>query len=138
MWTKPMLSSPMISASVTRTFSKNSSEVSDSSMPTLSSLRPRLKPSLVASMPNRVMPFGPFSGSVRAAVMIRSPEKPLVMKVLEPLMTHSSPSRTAVVFSAARSEPPDGSVMPMPSRISPEATPGSQRCFCSSVPSSTM
>ena len=53
-------------------------------------------------------------------------------------MTQSSPSLTAVVFRAARSEPPEGSVMPMASRISPEATPGSQRCFCSSVPIATM
>ncbi len=55
------------------------------------------------------------------------------MNVLEPLTTHSSPSRTAVVFSAARSEPPLGSVMPIAVRISPEQKPGSQRCCCSSV-----
>ena len=55
------------------------------------------------------------------------------MNVFEPLSTQSSPSRTAVVLSAARSEPPDGSVMPMAVTISPEQNPGSQRCFCSSV-----
>ncbi len=60
------------------------------------------------------------------------------MKVLDPLITQPSPSRTAVVFSAARSEPPDGSVIPMPMIASPEAIPpGSQRCFCSSVPIAT-
>src|SRR6478752_5977412 len=60
------------------------------------------------------------------------------MKVLEPLTIQSSPSRTAVVFSAARSEPPEGSVIAMPQMSSPAAMPGSQRCFCSSVPRSTM
>ncbi len=55
------------------------------------------------------------------------------MNVLDPLRTQSSPSLTAVVFSAARSEPPDGSVMPIAVRISPEQKPGSQRCLCSSV-----
>ncbi len=59
------------------------------------------------------------------------------MKVFEPLSTHWSPSRTAVVLSAARSEPPEGSVMPMAVSSSPLATPGSQRWRCSSVVSST-
>ena len=55
------------------------------------------------------------------------------MKVFEPFTIQSSPSRTAVVLSAARSEPPLGSVMPMAVTISPVQKPGSQRCFCSSV-----
>ena len=59
------------------------------------------------------------------------------MKVLEPLRIQSSPSRTAVVFNAARSEPPEASVMPMAVRISPDTKPGSQRSRCSSVVSST-
>ena len=59
------------------------------------------------------------------------------MNVFEPLSTQSSPSRTALVFSAARSEPPLGSVMPIAVSISPLATPGSQRFFCSSLVSST-
>ncbi len=59
------------------------------------------------------------------------------MKVLEPLRIQSSPSRTAVVFNAARSEPPEASVMPMAVRMSPETKPGSQRSRCSSVVSST-
>lgn len=41
------------------------------------------------------------------------------MKVFEPLMIQSSPSRTAVVFSAARSEPPEGSVIAMAQIFSP-------------------
>src|SRR5450759_2163221 len=49
------------------------------------------------------------------------------MKVLEPLRIQSSPSRTAVLLRAARSEPPLGSVIAMAVMISPEQKPGSQR-----------
>ncbi len=66
---------------------KNSSAVSDSVWPTLSSLRPRLKPSMSASTPNRVMPLAPFSGLVRAATTTRSALYPLVMNVFEPFRT---------------------------------------------------
>ena len=65
--------------------------------------------------------------------MTRPACAPLVMKVLEPLMTHSSPSRLAVVFRPWRSEPASGSVMPIAVIISPLQNFGSQRCFCSSV-----
>ena len=71
---KPMPSSPSRFASDTRTFSKNSSAVSDSSCPTLSSLRPRLKPGVPSSMTNRVMPLAPLVGSVRVATITRSAE----------------------------------------------------------------
>src|SRR5260370_32829052 len=60
------------------------------------------------------------------------------MKVLEPLTTQWSPSRTAVVFSMARSDPPDGSVIAILHTSSPAAMPGSHRAFCSSVPNSRM
>ena len=42
-----------------------------------------------------------------------------------------------MVFSAARSDPPDGSVIAMAATISPVQNLGSQRCFCSSVHRST-
>ena len=57
-----------------RTSSKYSSAVSDSSCPTLSSLRPRLKPSIPVSTPNSEMPLAFFSGVVRAATTTRSAE----------------------------------------------------------------
>ena len=79
------------------------------------------------------MPLAFFSGLVRAATTTMSAEPPLVMKVLEPLMTQSSPSRTAVVLRLARSEPPPGSVMPMAVTSSPVAERGSQRARCSSL-----
>ena len=55
------------------------------------------------------------------------------MNVFEPLITQLSPSLTAVVLRPARSEPPEGSVIPIAVRISPEQKPGSQRFRCSSV-----
>ncbi len=74
MWMKPLSSSPTMSSSVSRTFSKNSSAVSDSSWPTLSSLRPRLKPSASVGIAKSVMPRAFFSGLVRTAVTTRSAE----------------------------------------------------------------
>ena len=134
---KPWPSSPMRSASGTRTSWKNSSAVSDSVWPTLSSLRPRVNPSIPVSTPNRVIPRAFLDGSVRAATITRSALYPLVMKVFEPFRIQSSPSRTAVVLSAARSEPPLGSVIAIAQTSSPVQNRGSQRAFCSSVVSST-
>ena len=79
------------------------------------------------STPNSEMPLAFFSGAVRAATTTRSALPPLVMNVLEPLMTQSSPSRTAVVLRLARSEPPPGSVIPIAVSSSPEQNLGSQR-----------
>ena len=135
---KPVSSGPTRSSLLTRTSSKDSSAVSESSWPTLSRTRPTLKPSSVVSTAKSEMPLAFFSGAVRAATRTMSAEPPLVMKVLDPLMIQSSPSRTAVVLRLARSEPPPGSVMPMARRHSPVAILGSQRSFCSWVPSSTM
>jgi hypothetical protein len=65
--------------------------------------------------------------------MTRSALMPLVMNVFDPLSTHSSPSRRAVVVRPCRSEPAPGSVMAIAVMISPLTRPGSQRRFCSSV-----
>ena len=58
------------------------------------------------------------------------------MNVLEPFRIQSSPSRTALVLSAARSEPPLGSVIAIAQISSPVQNRGSHRAFCSSVVSS--
>ena len=55
------------------------------------------------------MPLAPLVGSGAAATIARSHWWPLVMNVLEPLRIQSSPSRTAMLLRAARSDPPDGS-----------------------------
>ena len=56
------------------------------------------------------------------------------MNVFEPLRTYSSPSRTAVVFSDATSEPAPGSERPNEQRIGSSSSGGSHVAFCSSLP----
>ena len=59
-----------------------------------------------------------------------------VIQFFLPLMTHSSPSGTAVVRIAAGSEPASGSDSANAGDHSPVAQRGRKRCFCSSVPNS--
>ena len=56
------------------------------------------------------------------------------MYVFDPLMTYSSPSRTARVLMPATSEPASGSVMPRQRIFSPLIAGTTHSCFCSSVP----
>ena len=56
-------------------------------------------------------PSAPFSLSVTAKTMQKSAMSPPVMNVFSPLITHSSPSRTAVVRMLRASEPAPGSVI---------------------------
>ena len=51
-------------------------------------------------------------------------------------MTHSSPSRTAVVVSSVGSAPAPGSVIENADRSLPSSSGRIQRSFCSSVPPS--
>ena len=74
------------------------------------------------------------SSSVRATTSTRSQQRPFEMKVLLPLMTHSSPSRTARVLMPWRSEPVPGSDIAMAPMASPEAILGSHAFLrCSSA-----
>src|SRR3546814_6374606 len=88
---KPCPSSPRQLVIGTRTSLKNSSDVSASSCPILSRLRPRWKPSRSASTSTIDTPFhaGSTSVSVLTQTRIRSAFWPLVMKVFDPLMTRS-------------------------------------------------
>ena len=61
--------------------------------------------------------------------MTKSQWMPLVMKVFAPLMTQSSPSRTAFVVMFCRSEPAFGSVMAIAPIMSPEVSPVRYFCF---------
>ena len=131
---KPRPSPPRIWSTPTRTFSKNSSEVSAACWPIFSRLRPRAKPGSEVSTVTRLMPREPAFGSVLQASTITSQCWPLVIKVFWPLITRESPSRSARVFIDCRSEPAPGSVMPMAPTASPETIFGSQVCFCSSLP----
>src|SRR5579863_8979862 len=56
------------------------------------------------------MPRWPASLSVLAKTVYQFAYSPLVMKHLEPLMTHLSPLRVAVVFIPETSDPASGSV----------------------------
>ncbi|MNE69386.1 hypothetical protein D3C80_1651060 [compost metagenome] len=88
-WMKPLPSSgPSRLATGTRTSSKNNSEVSWPFWPILSRILPRRKPGRsLTSRPMIDMPLAPREGSVLHTSSTRSAWKPLVMKVLEPLMT---------------------------------------------------
>ena len=59
---------------------------------------------------------------------------PLPMKVFWPVISQSSPSRTALVRMPRRSEPAPGSVQAIEVTVSPETMPGSQRLLRSSEP----
>ncbi len=135
-WMKPCPSStPSRFVAGTRTPSKNSSAVSCPCWPIFFSTRPRLKPSSPSvSTTISEMPLAAFSGSVLATMTTRLACRPLEMKVFEPSMTYSSPVRIALVLMLCRSDPVPGSVIATAPTNSPLAIPGSQRCFCSSVP----
>ena len=60
--------------------------------------------------------------------------RPAVVHTFCPLITHSSPSSTAVVFRLARSDPESGSEKPWHQRTSPPRIFGRNSCFCSSLP----
>ena len=74
------------------------------------------------------------SGSVRTRQKIQSPYWPSVVQVFWPLTTNSSPSRTAVVRSEARSEPASGSEKPCDHQMSRLAVFGRNRSLSSWEP----
>ena len=74
----------------------------------------------------------PVSAVIVTQLLISVPA--FVMKAFEPSITHSSPSRVAVVRVAPASEPASASVSPNAASRSPRASGGSQRLRCSSVP----
>ncbi len=75
------------------------------------------------------------SGSVRIATQLCEAVCAPVFQIFWPLMTHSSPSSSACVLSAARSVPAAGSEYATANSISPRRMGGSQKAFCSCVPS---
>lgn len=56
-------------------------------MPTFFSRLPLLKPAMPVSTTNRLVPFEPPSGVVRATTITTSACQPFVMKIFEPLST---------------------------------------------------
>ena len=79
--------------------------------------------------------LGPSGSSVRHMTIKKSARLPLEVNHLWPLITHSSPSRRAVVLIERGSEPAEsGSVMENPDSILPSMSGISHFFFCSSVP----
>ena len=76
----------------------------------------------------------PASPLVRAKIMSYWALWMPVFHVFSPLITHSSPSRTAVVSMWVASEPCCGSVMPNAKPSRPSARSSIHSAFCSSVP----
>ena len=113
----------------TRTLSKNSEEVTDARRLILCLISWAVKPGVPFSTTKPWMP-----SSVCAQTMAMSARLPLVIHILEPLITQSPPSLRAWVFMLAGSEPPCGSVRPKQPITLPAAMSGSQRWRCSSLP----
>ena len=63
-----------------------------------------------------------------------SATRPALVNHFSPVMTHSSPSRTACVLNRFGSDPPCGSVIEYADHISWFSMGSSQRFFCCSVP----
>ncbi len=61
-----------------------------------------------------------------------------MIQLFWPLITHSSPSRTALVRIEAGSDPASGSLSAKAGDHSPLAHLGRKRCFCSSEPNSAI
>ena len=78
------------------------------------------------------------SRSVRTMVQNESAPWEPPMKILVPLITYSSPSRTASVCVEARSEPASGPVRSCQVTVSPRKIGGRSRRFCSSLPQTRM
>ena len=101
---------------------------------------PSLPLSLAAEKPGRSVStriklcrsWGPaLSGLVRQKTSTLSARVPLVMNILDPSMTHSPPSFTAVVRVWVGSDPAPGSVMPVARMAWPSTRGGRSFSFCS-------
>lgn len=74
----------------------------------------------------------PFDLSSVAHTTMWVAREPAVTKIFSPLITYSSPSRVAVVDTAAESDPKPGSVMAIAAHTLPS------RCSCSSLATAEM
>ena len=92
-----------------RTPSSDSSAVSWARSPSFPFIGLASKPAEPVGTRKALIPFGP-GAPVRAKTIAVEAHEPSVMKTFEPVSTHSSPSRSARVTSAAASEPQPGSV----------------------------
>ena len=105
---KPRPSSPRIAECGTRT-SWNESDAGPHSP--IVGIVAEVQPASRSTRKQVTPPSAPFSLSVTAKTMQKSAMSPPVMNVFSPLITHSSPSRTAEVRMFRASEPAPGSVI---------------------------
>src|SRR5690606_25107986 len=104
----------------------------------LSSYDHTATPGASAGTRNTAIPLPASSAGRTRANTTNSPAiGALVMNRLPPSITQPSPSGVAVVFSPDGSEPASGSVSANAAVTSPDASDGSQRSFCASVPNPT-
>ena len=108
--------------------------VLDARVPILCSVPSTRSPSVPFSrMATEMAAFGSSISDHLPNTRYRSATSPLVMKVLPPLMTMSSPSGVKLVRMPVASEPAEGSVIAS-AASPPSAMRGSRRAFCSSLP----
>ena len=136
-WPSP--TAPRALASGTRTSSYFTSQWSEVLRPQIPMPRTMLTPRVAVGTMIWTIgpgpPSGPSGSVTRHMTMKKSASMPLDVNHLWPLMTQSSPSRTAEVSRDRGSEPGLwGSVIEKPDSISPSMSGSSHCCFCSSVP----
>ena len=88
-------------------------------MPSLCSSRSTVMPGVPLGTTKLLIAARPWVLSRVAHTTTASQRSPEVTKIFSPLMTYSSPSRTAVVAMLAESEPVPGSVIAMPAQRPP-------------------
>mmetsp|Transcript_600 Transcript_600/g.1858 ORF Transcript_600/g.1858 Transcript_600/m.1858 type:complete len:258 (+) Transcript_600:909-1682(+) len=136
---KPLPGTSITLAAGTRTFSRYTSAVFEHLMPIFFSGAPDVTPAIDRSTMNAVMWFlvglaGSAVSGVAANTVKTSAMPPFEIQILDPLMTQSSPSLTALVVTLFASEPVPGSVSANAATYSPVASFGRYFCFCSSLP----
>ena len=134
----PLPCAPNIFSLGIRQSVKISSYVDEPRIPILFSLVPKVNPgvpfsTMKAEISFIILPLFSII-PVTAKITYTSASLPLVMKILEPFSTHSSPSKTALVCCPCASVPAPGSVRPNAPNFSPFARGTRYFCFCSSVP----
>ena len=102
--------------------------VSSARMPSFFSFPLTTKPGVSFSIRKDLMPARPADLSMVAQTTTPSQRQPVVTKIFSPLITHSSPSSTAVHCTIDGSEPQPGSVIAIDRVRSPHFS------FCSGVP----
>ncbi len=115
---KPSFIPPSRFSVGTNTSSMAMSAVSEASQPILSIFSATNPGWSVSTMKNE-MPWWPPSAVVLTAVTMKSARTPLVMNILEPLITQPPSTSVARLLMPATSEPASGSVMPSAAMLVP-------------------